>query len=185
MEVDKIMQRIPAIRPSGEDTPAQAILQKVKKSLGVVPNLLATLAQSPAAAQAYLGFSQALAGGALDPMIREQIALAVGEANACSYCVSAHSALGARSGLSQAEIEGARRGISSDAKAAAALDFVLALVAERGRVSDGAVDALRQRGFSDGEIVEIVAHVAMNLFTNYFNHVAATEIDFPLAKPLS
>jgi uncharacterized peroxidase-related enzyme len=142
------------------------------------------MANSPAVLDAYLGFSSALTGGELPAKLRESIALTVGEANGCQYCVSAHSALGSGAGLSDQEIADSRRGASTDLESAAALRFARKIVAERGRVSDEDVTALREAGFDDGGIAEIVANVAINLFTNYFNHVAETEIDFPEAKAL-
>jgi len=166
-------------------TPEQTqILTTVKQAMGMVPNLVSTLAQSPAAAQAYLAFNGALAKGSLPGKIREQISLVVGEANSCDYCLSAHSLLGEKAGLSKDEILAARSAKSTDAKTAAALAFSLKLVIERGLVSDGDVAGLLEHGFSQGDIAEIVANTALNIFTNYFNHVAGTVVDFPVAPKL-
>ena len=179
------MPRIAPIHPETASPAAAELLTAVKKKMGVVPNIIATMAQSTSVANAYLGFSQSLAGGLLSPRLREQIALAVGEANECQYCVAAHSMLGKKAGLTEADTEAARRGSATDAKEARALEFARAVVAQRGHVADADVQELRNAGYSDGEIVEIVAHVALNLFTNYFNHVADTEIDFPAAPELA
>jgi uncharacterized peroxidase-related enzyme len=137
------------------------------------------MAQSPAVAQAYLGFSQTLAGGSLSAALREQIALTVSEANQCEYCVSAHCFLGSKAGLSQSELLDARHGTASGEKTNAALVFARKIVDDRGHVHDEDVEEVRQAGYTDGEIAEIVANVALNIFTNYFNHVAGTEVDFP------
>lgn len=175
------------IRPIDENTaPAavQELLGSVRKSMGGVPNLVSTMANSPAVARAYLSFSQSLATGKLPPRLREQLALVVGEGNGCHYCVAAHTALGKRAGLSEAETCAARRAESTSRKEGAALDFAVKVLDQRGRVQDGDVAHLREVGYDDGEIAEIVGHVALNVFTNYFNNVAGTEIDFPPAPRL-
>jgi len=170
------------INPVGGDTAtgkAKELLDQVQKKLGFVPNLVRTMAVSPAALEGYLGLSGALAGGALPPKVREQIALAVGEANGCQYCVSAHTAIGKRLGLAEAELTASRDGASSDPKVEAALTFARVLVERRGDVSDADLARVREAGWNDAEVAEIVAHVALNVFTNYFNITAGTEIDFP------
>ena len=179
------MPRIEPVNLQTADQPTVTLLEGVKSQLGMVPNLIATMAHSRATAQAYLGFSSALAGGSLTPRLREQIALVVGQANTCEYCLSAHSALGRKAGLSADEVLEARRGQAADPKTQAALDFARQLVVDRGWVPDESVSGLRDVGFSDGEITEIIGHVALNIFTNYFNHVADTDIDFPAVTALN
>lgn len=142
------------------------------------------MANSPAVLEAYLGFSGALAKGALSARLREQIALAVGESNNCQYCLAAHTALGRMAGLSDEQIADSRRGSSPDRKTEAALAFATKVVSERGLVDDDDVAQLRAAGFDDGDIAEIVANVSLNIFTNYLNHIAETEIDFPKAAAL-
>jgi AhpD family alkylhydroperoxidase len=115
----------------------------------------------------------------LDAKLREEIALEVGEQNSCQYCVSAHTAIGKMSGMTDSEIEQARDAKSSSAKNAAALKFAREIVAKKGRTADGDVEAVRRAGFTDGEIAEIIAHVALNIFTNYFNNTGGVEVDFP------
>jgi uncharacterized peroxidase-related enzyme len=148
--------------------------------MGGVPNLIATLAQSPAALGGYLGLAGPLAGGSLKPSLREQIAVAVAGANACDYCASAHTMLGKKAGVSQNEIERNLDGVSNDPKTAAALSFAMKIVRDRGRILNADLKAVRDAGYPDSEVVEIIAHVALNTYTNYFNHIAETEIDFPL-----
>jgi uncharacterized peroxidase-related enzyme len=162
----------------------RSLLEGVEKKLGTVPNLIGTMAQSPAVAQAYLGFSQAVAGGSLPAALREQIALTVSEANQCDYCVSAHCFLGSKAGLTESELLDARHGTASNEKTHAALTFARKIVDDRGHVNDEDVEEVRRAGYSDGEIAEIVANVALSIFTNYFNHVADTEIDFPVVPLL-
>jgi uncharacterized peroxidase-related enzyme len=178
------MPRIQPVELDTADPATETLLSSVKKSMGAVPNLIATMARSPAVARAYLGFSQALSGGTLPRRLREQIALVVGEANACGYCVAAHTASGKRAGLTEEETKEARRATSDDEKEQAALVFARKVVQDRGVVADDDVEQLRRAGYTDGEVGEIVANVALSIFTNYFNHVAATEVDFPAAPSL-
>ena len=176
------MQRIPRVDPTNAPLRTQDLLAQVRKQMGGVPNLVATLARSPAALAGYLGFAGGLVSGGLSAAHREQISIAVGGANACNYCVSAHTALGKRLGLSPHELRLNLMGQSGDCNTAALLGFVRELVRDRGHASDQALGALASAGFDDEAVVEIVANVALNMFTNYFNHVAGTEIDFPLVE---
>lgn len=179
------MSRIPTVNDASASKEQQEILATVKKAFGMVPNLVSTLAQSPAAAGAYLAFSGNLAKGSLSAKLREQISLAVGEANSCNYCVSAHSLLGQKAGLSSDEVLAARSAESADPKSEAALAFAKKVANHRGNVTDEDVAALRTLGFTDGDIVEIIANTALNIFTNYFNNAVGTVIDFPLAPRLA
>ncbi|SHJ80698.1 uncharacterized peroxidase-related enzyme [Palleronia salina] len=160
---------------------AQPLLERVSKSLGSVPNLFRLAANSPAALEGYLGLSNALAKGSLAPQTRERIALAVAQINGCDYCLSAHAYLAANvAKLDAAEIAANRAGGSSDPKADAAVKFAAALVRARGQVSEAELSAVRMAGHSDAEMVEIVAHVALNTLTNYLNVAFDTPIDFPV-----
>ena len=177
------MSRIPT--PTVEQAPemSKPLLAAVQKQLGTVPNLFKIVANSPAALEAYLGFSGALGKGALAASTRERIALAVAEVNGCGYCLSAHSYLARKlAGLDDAEITANRNGGSNDIKADVAVRFAAKLTHERGQVSDADIAALKQAGYSDAEIVEIIAHVALNVFTNYLNESLKTEIDFPVVR---
>jgi len=170
--------------PAHEAAPAasQPMLDAVKKQLGVVPNMFRLVALSPAALQGYLGFSAALTK-ALDLKTRERIALAVAQANGCDYCLSAHSYLGQTlAKLDGAEIALARNGASTDPKAHAAVRFAAQVATARGQVSDTHIAAVRAAGWTDAQIVEIVAVVAENVLTNFLNNVARTDIDFPVVR---
>jgi uncharacterized peroxidase-related enzyme len=178
------MSRIPT-PASVADAPeaSRPHLEAVQKQLGSVPNLFRLVANSPAGLAGYLGLNGALAGGRLPAATRERIALAVAEINACDYCLSAHSYLGTHlARLDAAEIAANRAGGSSDPKADAAVRFAADLVRSRGHVGEEAVRAVRQAGYDDGQLVEIVAHVALNTLTNYVNEAFATEIDFPVVR---
>ena len=168
--------------PTMEQAPsaAQPLLASAKKQLGSVPNLLRILANSPAALEAYLSFSSALAKGTLAAATRERIALAVAEVNGCDYCLSAHTYLAQKvAKLDDAEITANRSGSSNDMKANAAVRFAAKLAHERGRVSEADIAAVRHAGYSDAELVEIITHVALNFFTNTVNVALDTDIDFP------
>jgi uncharacterized peroxidase-related enzyme len=178
------MSRISPINRENASPKALEILTAVNQALGIVPNMVSTMAQSPAVANAYVGFSHALAQGSLPAKIRERIALTVAEENSCGYCLAAHTFLGKKAGLDENEVIRARRGTSDEPKVAAALAFAAQLVEQRGQVSDAEVAAVREHGFTDGEIAEIIANVVLNIFTNYFNIAAGVEIDFPLAPQL-
>jgi len=158
------------------------MLDAVEKQLGVVPNLFRLVSLSPAALQGFLGMNGALAK-TLDLKTRERIALAVAQINGCNYCLSAHTYLGLNlAKIDDAEITLNRRGASSDAKANAAVTFAAKVTQARGNVSDADVQAVKAAGFTDAQIVEIVAIVAENVFTNFINIVADTDIDFPVVK---
>ena len=174
------MSRIPTPAVDQAPAAAQPLLDAVKKQLGTVPNLFRIVANSPAALEAYLGFSGALGKGNLAAATRERIALAVAEFNGCEYCLSAHTYLGKNlAKLDDAEITANRSGASNDVRADAAVGFAAKLARGRGQVSDADVAAVKLAGYSDAEIVEIIAHVAINVFTNYVNEALKTEIDFP------
>lgn len=173
------MARIAVIDPKSATGEARALLDAVQASLGAVPNFIRVLANSPAALNAFLGIHHIAGAGLLEPKTRERIALAVAEQNACQYCVSAHTAIGRKAGLDNQEMLANRTGRSSDAKAEAALAFACALVEHSGQVSKAEFEAVRAAGHSDGEIVEIITHVAMNILTNLLGKSTQIEIDFP------
>ncbi|CAD5265563.1 Alkyl hydroperoxide reductase AhpD [Bosea sp. 62] len=168
--------------PSRAEAPeaARPLLDAVEKQLGSVPNLFRLLAQSPAALEGFLGLNGAL-GRTLNGRLRESVALAVAQSNGCDYCLSAHSYLGANlAKLDVAEIARNRAGGSSDPRSDAALRFALRIVETRGRVSDAELAEIRSAGFSEAQLIEIVGLVAVNVFTNYLNNLAETDIDFPV-----
>ncbi|MFN8823912.1 MAG: carboxymuconolactone decarboxylase family protein [Planctomycetota bacterium] len=179
------MTRLPALDPAVATGKSKTLLDAVQKKLGRTPNLMRTLASAPAALEAYLNFSGTLATGALDAKAREQIALTVAEANLCDYCLAAHSAIGGMVGLSADDIAKARTATGSQPKTTALLKLARSIVVNRGNVTDQDLAAARAQGVNDGEIVEVVANVALNILTNYVNHVARTVVDFPAVAPAS
>jgi uncharacterized peroxidase-related enzyme len=176
------MNRLSLVDPSAAEGKVKTLLDAVHANFGFTPNMFRMLAQSPAALEAVLNYNRALGQGALRPKIREQIALVVAESNGCDYCVSAHTVLGKKFGLTDTDIAEAREGHATDPKSDGAVRFAALLVKNCGHVSDAHFARLREAGFSDGEITEIVAHVAINILTTYFNNAAETEIDFPVVR---
>ncbi len=173
------MQRIPALDPATAPAAIAQTLNAVKAKLGLVPNLIKTMARAPSVLNSYLAFSGAVGEGRLPAMLRERIALVTAQTNGCDYCASAHQALGKMAGLSADEITRGFAGDSADPKAKAALTFAKAVLAKRGQVSDAELAAVKAAGYSEDEVLEIVANVVLNIFTNYVNNVADTDIDFP------
>ena len=162
---------------------SQPLLTAVKQQLGSVPNLFRLTATSPAALEGYLALNSALAKGTLVPATRERIALAVAEINGCGYCLAAHTYLAKHvARLDDVEIEASRSATSADPKAAAAVAFAAAVARGRGAVDDAELTAVRDAGYSDAELLEIVGHVALNTLTNYINEVFKTDIDFPAVR---
>ncbi len=178
------MSRIPQINPESATGQAKALLDAVKSKLGLVPNMTRAMANSPAVLDGYLALSGALSKGHLSAKLREQIALTVGEVNGCDYCLAAHSTIGKMVGLTAEQIMDSRRGTAVDPKTEALVKFARRVVSERGRVSDLDLTDARVAGLDDAALAEVVANVALNIFTNYFNHVAETDIDFPKVEPL-
>jgi uncharacterized peroxidase-related enzyme len=170
--------------PARDEVPeaSKPILEAVKKQLGVVPNMFRLIARSPAALQGFTANNGALAK-TLDVKTRERIALAVAEVNGCDYCLSAHTYLGLNlAKLGAEEIALNRKGESADAKANAAVRFAAKVARERGRVAGADIQDVRDAGFDDRQIVEIIAVTAENIFTNLLNIVAETDIDFPVVR---
>jgi uncharacterized peroxidase-related enzyme len=173
------MARLKAIDPTTTTGKAKELLNGVQKTLGMTPNMMRAMANSPAVLEGYLNFGEALGKGRLGAKLREQIALTVAEINACEYCLAAHTALGKLAGLGADELSSSRHATSADPKVEAALVFARHLVVTRGEVDAAQVALVRDAGYGDGEIAEIVGNVAINIFTNYFNTFAQTEVDFP------
>lgn len=177
------MSRIRAVQPAEAAGKVKTMLGAVERKLGMVPNMARAMASNPAVLEGYLAFAGALGDGRLGARLGELIALTVAEANACAYCLSAHTAIGGSLKIPAEELDAARDARSGAARTGAALAFARHVVDTRGHVSDAQLAEVRGAGFDDGEIGEIVALAALNTFTNLFNSVAATEVDFPRIAP--
>lgn len=145
----------------------------------MVPNLYATVAHSSTVLNAYLAFSEALNQGRLSAKQRELIALAVGQANECQYCLSAHTMISRGAGLSDEQIITARQGTAENTLDNALVKLAVILVKQRGVITDEQLSDARTHGVDEGLVFEVLAQVSANTFTNYANHVADTDIDFP------
>ncbi len=172
------MSRINVVNLETADAEQKALFDSIQSQLGVVPNFLRVFANSPKALEAFLGLYGIAKSGRLDLRTRERIALALAQQNGCEYCLSAHSTLGQGAGLTSDEMAANRRGTSQDAKAAAAVAFARALVEHTGEVTTAELQAVRDAGYGDGEIVEIITHVGLNLLTNILGKASRVEIDF-------
>lgn len=179
------MPRIHPIDTEAASETSQQLLEQVRQKLGRVPNLMQSLGHSAAALGGYLSLNESLSKGVLTSKDRERIALAVAEYHRCGYCAAAHSAIGQMIGLSDEEVTEARRGNATDAKAQALLQFVRQILDAKGHVTDSDLANIRSQGYGDAAIAEMVAHIGLNVLTNFFNSVAQTEIDFPVAATLS
>lgn len=174
--------RIPLVTGAEAPAASRPLLDAVHGAFGATPNMFRAVAHSPAALQAMWGFFGALGGGSIPARLGEQIAVAVADRNDCHYCLAAHTALGRKAGATAEEMSAAQVGESADPATAAALRFALRVVEQRGQIADADVTSLRAAGFTDGQVVEILAHVALNLFTNYVNVAFAVPVDFPGVK---
>ena len=177
------MAHVNLIDPASSPKEVRPTLDQIKGAFGVVPNMFKAVANSPAALGSMWGAFGALGGGKLGARLGEQIAVAIANANACEYCLAAHTVLGGKAGASAEEMANAQVGHSADPRTQAALTFALKVVRDRAAVSEADVAALKAAGFDDEAVVEIMAHVALNLFTNYVNVALNVPVDFP-AVPL-
>ncbi len=177
--------RISTVPTTTTDAKIVPLYAAVKGALGMVPNLMQVFGNSPAALQGYLSFNGALASGVLPGAVRERLALLVAETNGCEYCLAAHTLLGKGAGLDAAEAQRARLGTSQDAFAHAALILGRTVLTTHGKVADADLVEARKAGLDQAAIVEVVAHVALNVLTNYVNNLAQTTVDFPAAPALA
>lgn len=173
------MARINIVTPESANPEQKALYDAIQAKLGMVPNFLKVFANSPVALRAFLGLHGIAEDGSLDRQTRERIALALAQQNNCEYCLSAHTAIGRKAGLNGAEIEANRAGTSQDAKAAVAVKFARSLVAHTGEVTTAELIEMRDAGYSESDIVEVITHVGMNILTNLLGKAGRVDIDFP------
>jgi len=178
------MARLTALNPDEATGKTKELLDVVKGKMGMVPNMMRTMGNSPAALGGYLGFSSALAGSSLGGKLGELLALTVANDNGCNYCNAAHSFVAGKMGLDSEAIENARSGVSTDPKINAALKFAQEILHNKGAVSGAALEGVKAAGYTEAQIIEIVAQVSLSIFTNYVNIVADTDIDFPKLAPI-
>jgi len=182
MSGSRDQNRIQLVDPDRTTGAIRGLFSEIRAKFALVPNLFRVLANAAAALEGLMGLGSALAAGALDEKTREQLALAIAESNLCAYCLSGHTAMAAKIGLSRVEIDDAIGASAADARTDAILKLARSIVVQRGELSDADLGRARAGGLSDGEIVETVANVALNIFENYMSHVARVPIDFPQSQ---
>lgn len=173
------MARINIVSAESANPEQKALLDAIQAQLGMVPNFLKVFANSPAALKTFLGLHAIAGDGSLDALTRERIALALAQQNGCAYCLSAHSAIARKVGLDGAEMDVNRAGSSRDQKAAVAVHFARSLVTHMGEVTTDELVGMRNAGYSDSDIVEVITHVGMNILTNLLGKAGRVDIDFP------
>ena len=173
------MPNILPIDPTQATGDTAKALAAVKAKLGTVPNMFTTLAHAPGALHFYLQGGDALSRGSFTAKQRELVALAVANANACGYCLAAHTAIGGLVGLKAEEMVAAQDGRSANPRDAALVTLARRIVGTRGNLEPSDLSSARSAGLVDADILEVIAVVALNIFTNYVNHIAGTEVDFP------
>jgi uncharacterized peroxidase-related enzyme len=179
------MARISPVKKEKASEEVSQLYEMIEKKMGRVANIFQLMSNSPAALKGYLQMSENASKTSLSPQLREKIALVVAQANNCHYCLSAHSAIAKMQGVSESDIILSRKGESKDNKERAILQLASRIVKNRAELTDLEVNEARKAGITDQEIVETLFVVMLNMFTNYFNHVAATEVDFPEAPSLN
>lgn len=181
---DKDMSRLKPVRIEEAKGEVKDLYQTLEKKMGKVINIFLNMGNSATTLKGFLNLSEAAEHTSFSPKLREQIALIVGQTNQCNYCLSAHTAVAKKLGLSEPDILKARHGESQDPKNQAILTFTQQVVEKRGHVSDQEVSDLKAAGISDAELVEIILLISVNMFTNYFNLITEPKIDFPIAPEI-
>ncbi|MFC1754670.1 carboxymuconolactone decarboxylase family protein [Thermoproteota archaeon] len=164
---------------------AKEIFESITKKVGRMPNIYAGVANSPSTLKAFLEFrANQSKGGRFSQKEAEAISLAIGQENQCTYCLAAHTVLGKMAGFSEEDTIELRKAQSDDPKLSALAKLSKEIVATKGRPSQEVIDAFFKAGYDQAALVELIGHVSANIFTNYFNHIADTPIDFPVAKEI-
>lgn len=176
------MPRISPVDPSLASDEQRPLFDSIEKKMGRLPNVLKTLGHSPAALDAYIKLSAVQDASSFSAKERELLALAISAENDCQYCVSAHSAIASQMRVSPEAAAQAMSGQAEDPKLQAAITLAKALTANRGWVDDDALASVKSAGLSDQSIMDVVLAVTVNTLTNYANHLADTEVDFPVVE---
>lgn len=178
---------MPRIQPLSDEQAtgkAAELFSKINDKVGKVPNIYRTLGQAPSVLAGLLELGKALDGGSLSAPVKELIALRVAERHGCDYCASAHTAIGKNVGLTEEQTVAARQGKADDDKAQAVLNLVDAILEREGFVTDDQLKAAHDAGMTDAQVLEVTGQVIKNFFTNFVNHIAQTEVDFPKVPQL-
>jgi uncharacterized peroxidase-related enzyme len=176
------MPRLNVIQPANAAGPVREIFDELTAKMGKVINIFQGMGNSPAALKAYLQMAEALGDGELSPEDREAVYLGVSQANGCNYCVSAHTVIAKHAGMTDDQIKAIRKLDPLSEKHRALLTFVKRVMETKGNVSDADIAAVRSAGYTDGQIAESIAYIGLATYSNYFNHVFDTPLDFRLPK---
>lgn len=179
------MGRIPIVKYENATPEQKEVFDQIKKKLGRIPNIYAGVGNSPVMLKALMDLGGTLKGGVLNAKEIEAIALIAAEVNDCYYCAAAHTAIAKMAGVSDPEILRFRAADSEDKKVKALAALTAEIVKTDGRPSDAKLDAFFAAGYDTRALVEVIGFVALNIFTNYFNHIADTPVDFPEVKRIS
>ena len=163
---------------------SQLLFDVLKKRVGKVPNLYATMGYSPFALRAFLDFEETLNKGAFNPKEREAIALIVSEVNGCQYCLAAHTMLALKRGLSQPETMEIRKGKVSDPRLSAIILLSKAIVETKGNPDDDFLDNFYSVGFDKAALMELVGLITVRIYTNYVFALGGIPLDFPMAETI-
>jgi uncharacterized peroxidase-related enzyme len=174
------MNQFDPVNPQTASAEAKIALDRVQASFGGTPNLMKMLATSPDLLNGVVALNQAVTSGDLAPALVEQIALLASGINQCEYCVAVHVHVGQQMGLSRSELLANLQGEASDPTSQAVLNFTKAVVRDRGQVDPAMVQDLRDRGFTDKAILEIVGVIGLYTLLNYAKHLTQPILDFPM-----
>jgi uncharacterized peroxidase-related enzyme len=178
------MPRLNVVAPERANGKVAELYGGLKKAVGAVPNIYQGVANSPAALDILLGMGAKLKEGGLSGAETEAVKLVVAQAYGCHYCLAAHTMVGKKAGLSEADTIAIRRGEIAEPKLEALTGFVRKAVQPAGSISDHDLQALRSAGFDDARMTEVLMVLAQTVFTTLFNRVNQTSLDFPPAPSL-
>ncbi|MGB5082244.1 MAG: carboxymuconolactone decarboxylase family protein [Burkholderiales bacterium] len=178
------MPRLNVVTPNQATAQTKELYEAIKHAVGGVPNIYQGVGNSAAALDGLLHLGAALGKGQLTAADIEAVKLAVSEAYGCNYCLAAHTLVGKKAGLTDEQTISIRRGTPQQPKLAALVKFVNTAIQPKGRISDDDLIAVRAAGYSDAQLTEALLTIGQTVFTNLFNRVHQTPLDFPAAPSL-
>ncbi len=178
------MSRLNVVTPEQATGQTKELYNAIQQAVGGVPNIYQGVGNSPAALEGVLHIGAVLGKGQLSAAEIETVKLAVSEAYGCTYCLAVHSMLGKKAGLTDEQTISIRRGSPQLPKLAALVKFVNTAIQPKGRVSDDDLHAMKAAGYNDAQITEALLTISQTVFTNLFNRVHQTPLDFPAAPSL-
>ena len=172
------MPRLHQVDPTRDSGPGAEILNGPLKQKQI--NIFKGLATNAGVLKAFLGFAQGVKTGALTDADHEVVALVVSQLRRCDYCLAAHTQIAKGAGIPEDDALKIRQGTIDDPKHQAIIDFTTAILESDGFVSDEQLRSFRDAGFDDAAVIEVIGQITVMTFTNLFNHVHETEVDFPV-----